>query len=110
MGHIRALNLDMVPFGKLIIQLLLPLLITLQFLFVISVWFRLVLRVRLMEFSSLLKGEILLAGLSDYVTLELSVRVVGMTAKRSTLLQKLEDVDHQTIIINIEIIALKKKN
>jgi len=44
------------------------------------------------------------------VTLELSVRVVGMAAKRSTLLQKLEDVDHQTIIINIEIITLKKKN
>jgi hypothetical protein len=96
--HIGALYFNMMPFDELMVHLLLPLLVPLQFLLVVGIRLRLVLRIRLMEFASGLIGVVLLSGLSDDVSLELSIGIVRMAAEGSALLEELEDVDHQTLL------------
>lgn len=59
--HIGALCFNMMPFNEFMVHLLPSLLVFLQFLLVISIRLRLVLRVRLMEFASGLIGMILLS-------------------------------------------------
>ena len=49
-----------------------------------------------MKFARRLIGVVLLSGLCNDMGLEFSIRIVRMTTKGSALLEKLEDVDHQT--------------
>jgi len=53
-----------------------------------------------MKFACILKGVILVSVFGDDVSLQLLVRVMRMTVEGSSLLQKLEDVDHQDKLIN----------
>lgn len=97
LGTIKPIDFDFVLLIELMISLQFFLALNLQLFLVKDLRWFFNIRVRVMEPSCLLVGIILLSIFRNDMLLEFLIGIVWMPAKRGSLFEKLEDVDHSCL-------------